>query len=217
MSGHLKLLIFDLDGTLIDSKRDIVLSVNQAFLQRGLAQISEEKIGNEIGRGPEYLFTRLLGVTTPMSTIKELASSFKEIYQEHLLVHTQIYPGVIETLVHYRSIPKVIVTNKNQSSADRVVNALGLREHFESVFGTEAFLTQKPDAGPILEVCKRWNVNPSEAIVIGDSQFDILAGKAAGTRTVAALYGFSPAEVFSSCPPDYEIQTVDQLINILKI
>lgn len=161
--------------------------------------IPEERIGKEIGRGSEYLFKRLLAVHTPASTIRELVSCFKEIYQSHLLDHTQIYPGVIQTLVHYSFIPKVIVTNKNQIFADRIVDMLRLREYFKSVFGSEAFPTQKPDPGPILEVCKRWNISPSESIVIGDSQFVIRAGKSAGARTVGVLYGFSPRILHARC------------------
>jgi phosphoglycolate phosphatase len=205
----MKLLIFDLDGTLIDSKRDIVLSVNRAFIQLGYPELSEEKIGDEIGRGSEYLFKRLLGKDSP-----DLVARFKEIYAHHLLDHTQIYPGIIEALTHYSAIPKVIVTNKNQVFSDRIVKALGLREHFEGVFGSEAFPTQKPHPGPILEVCKKWNVAPIETVIIGDSEFDITAGKAAGVKTVGALYGFSREETFRVNRPDFEINSADQLVGL---
>jgi phosphoglycolate phosphatase len=205
----MKLLIFDLDGTLIDSKRDIVLSVNRAFVQLGYPELSEERIGDEIGRGSEYLFKQLLGRDVP-----DLVARFKEVYGHHLLDHTQIYPGMTRALLHYSAIPKVIVTNKNQVFSDRIVNALGLREHFEGVFGSEAFLTQKPHPGPILEVCKRWNVDPSATVIIGDSEFDITAGKAAGVQTVAALYGFSRAGTFKMNRPDFEIHSADQLVGL---
>ena len=156
------LFVFDLDGTLIDSKRDIVLSANRALLQLGFPAMPEEIVGKEIGRGPAYLFTRLLGAQTPRETIQELASRFKEIYGRHLLDHTQVYPGVLNVLSRDHSRPKVIVTNKSQAFADQIVDAVGLRRHFEGVFGAEAFATQKPDPGPVLEVCRIPVVAPSE-------------------------------------------------------
>ncbi len=211
------LLIFDLDGTLIDSKRDIVMSVNRAFMQLGFPTLPEASIGAEIGRGSEYLFRRLLGDDAPNETIQSLVRCFKLIYSHHLLDHTQVYPGVVESLQHYRNIPKVVVTNKNQAFADRLIEELGLSSHFEAIFGPEAFATQKPDPGPILEVCKRWGVRPSETVVIGDSQFDIVAGKAAEARTVGASYGFSRPEIFELNPPDYRIDAADQLIGLFPL
>jgi phosphoglycolate phosphatase len=207
-------LIFDLDGTLIDSKRDIVLSVNQAFLRRNFLELPEETIAKEIGRGSGYLFRQLLGAAAFDGTIENLVNDFKEIYQHHLLDHTRIYPGVMEMLNHFKAFRKVIVTNKGQKFADRIVHALGLRTHFEEVFGAESFPTQKPDSGPILEVCRRWGIQPSEAVVIGDSQFDVRAGNSAGARTVGVLYGFSPLETFAFNPPDFTIESADQLIEL---
>ncbi|MBC7691116.1 MAG: HAD-IA family hydrolase [Methylotenera sp.] len=209
-------LIFDLDGTLIDSKRDIVFSVNGAFQRLGFPSLPEDEVAREIGRGSEYLFKRLLGMDTPADTIGKLVHGFKEIYQLHLLDHTQLYPGVLEALSYFSHCPKVIVTNKTQVLADQVIDGLGLRNYFEGVFGAEAFITRKPDPGPIVEVCRRWNVTPSETFMIGDSEFDITAGKAAGVRTIGALYGFSPLEAFRLNPPDFEIESADQLIGIFK-
>lgn len=171
----------------------------------------------EIGRGSEYLFTRLLGAETPRETIKDLVICFKEIYGRHLLDHTQIYPGVMNALSHYSAFPKVIVTNKNQIFSDQIVDATGLRKHFDGVFGSEAFTTQKPDPGPILAVCKQWNKVPSEAVVIGDSEFDIVAGKKAGARTVGVLYGIGHPEAFRAHPPDFQIESADQLIGLFPI
>jgi phosphoglycolate phosphatase len=210
----MKMLIFDLDGTLIDSKRDIVSSVNEAFLQLGFPVLPEDRVGDEIGRGSAYLFRRLLGEETPANTIHDLVDRFKANYQDRLLDHTRIYPGILDTLLFYKTVPKVVVTNKNQIFADQIIDGLGLREHFEGVFGSEAFASQKPDPGPIWEVCKRWNVHPSEAVVIGDSSFDVTAGKAAGARTVAVLYGYSQPGAFQLNPPDVLIDSAEQLMGL---
>lgn len=213
----MRLLIFDLDGTLVDSKQDIVQSVNRAFMSRGFVELPHERIGAEIGRGAEYLFRRLLGVEISESVINDLAKRFREIYGRYLLEHTRIYPGVLEALTHYRNFPKVIVTNKNQIFADRIVDGTGLRAHFEAVFGSEAFTTQKPDPGPIRAVCERWNVHPNDAVLIGDSEFDLIAGKSAGARTVGALYGFGRMEIFEHWVPDHCVESASQLIGLFPI
>lgn len=208
----MKLLIFDLDGTLVDSQRDIVWSVNQAFRRLGYVEQALERIGGEIGRGSEYLFRRLLGPEVSREEILALVGEFREIYAKHLLDHTTVYSGVFDALDHYGKIPKVIVTNKNQAFADRLIEETGLRPHFEAVFGSEAFLTQKPDPGPILEVCRLWNTAPRETAMIGDSEFDVIAGKQAGARTVGALYGFGKIET----NPDHRIETAEQLIGLFE-
>lgn len=215
MNSSVQFLIFDLDGTLIDSKRDIVLCVNRALVDQGLMPLDEEKIGNQIGRGTEYLFRQLLGTSVSDSEIKTLVERCKHFYSKHLLDHTCVYPGVHETLQFFRTLPKVIVTNKNQEFADSLVNKLGLKTHFEAVFGSEAFPTQKPDSGPILKTCAVWKTEPSQAVIIGDSVFDITAGKMAAVKTVAALYGFTKAEELRRQSPDYEIESAHDLPGIL--
>lgn len=215
----MQLLIFDLDGTLIDSRQDIILSVNRVFLQLGFSSQPGEVISKEIGRGSEYLFTRLLtgilGSGATPELIRDAVASFKKVYQQHLLDHTVVYPGIIDAVLYYSKLPKVIVTNKSQVLADLVVEGLGLKKHFEGVFGAEAFTTRKPDAGPVLEVCKKWNVNPSDAVMIGDSQFDIVAGRTAGTMTVGVLYGYGHLD-FQIHPPHLQIETATQLIGLFS-
>lgn len=217
MSALTQLLIFDLDGTLIDSKRDIVLCVNRAFERQGLPPMDEQRVGDQIGRGSEYLYRQLLGSEYPHSGIEILVKRFKSLYARHLLDHTHVYAGVQEALEHFKDTPKVIVTNKNQEFADLLVTELGLRPHFQAVFGSEAFATQKPDGGPLRETCARWKVDPSQAVIVGDSEFDILAGKSASVRTVAAMYGFTKREVLRGHSPDHEIESARDLISLLAI
>jgi len=209
-----QLLVFDLDGTLIDSRDDIVSSVNLALGSMGLAPFPEAQIAGEIGRGSEYLFRSLLGQNTPRDQIQELGRKFRQIYAENLVQQTKVYPGILEALHHYSDLPKVIVTNKNQVFAERLVDALELRAHFEAVFGLEAFPTQKPDPGPLLEVCKRWQRHPSQAAMIGDSVFDIAAGKEAGLVTVGALYGLGSPKELRQHNPDFEITRAGELVEL---
>ena len=220
----IRLLIFDLDGTLVDSKDDIALSVNLALHSVGLPTFSIDRIIREIGLGSEYLFRQLLGQSTPINQIdqinqiEELVGQFRRIYADNLTLHTKLYSGVLDVLNHFSYLPKVIVTNKSQVFADRLVDFLELRLYFEAVFGLEAFSTRKPHSGPLLEVCKRWNQLPSHAAMIGDSVFDILAGKGAGLLTVSALYGFGSKsnEEIKRNQPDFEIKNAAELITLFN-
>lgn len=209
-----ELLIFDLDGTLIDSKRDIVECVNRAFSQLGYREQPGELIASQVGRGAELLFKGLLGPRLPESAIKELVASFKGHYEKHLLDHTTLYPDIEEVLTHYGAVRKVVVTNKAQPFANRIVAGLGVAKHFEGVYGSEAFATQKPDPGPIIEVCRRWHAHPAKTAVIGDSEFDLLAGKRAGACTVAVLYGFGSPESLRTLNPDFIVAKARELIEL---
>ncbi|MBS1961795.1 MAG: HAD-IA family hydrolase [Bdellovibrionales bacterium] len=210
-NARTRLLIFDLDGTLVDSKDDIVESVNLALRSAGLPAFPGERVAAEIGRGSEVLFRRLLGENTAVDWIEELSRRFRRNYERNLTRRTKVYPGIRETLEHYRYLPKVVVTNKNQVFADRLVDDLDLRPHFEAVFGQEAFPTRKPDPGPLREVCRRWNLPPAEAAMIGDSVFDLIAGKAAGLRTVGVLYGLGAEAELRRHRPDFTVRDAREI------
>lgn len=212
-TNELKLLIFDLDGTLVDSRRDIIFCVNLSLAAHGLRSFDETQITQFIGRGSHYLFGQLLAGSMSPHQIDELVDSFKKFYFKHLLDHTKLYAGVLETLSHFSHIPKVIVTNKSQIFADRLVEELNLKNHFEGVFGSEAFTKQKPDPEPIKEVCRRWRVAPHQAAIIGDSENDILAGRGAGALTIAALYGFTDSTILKTHQPDFSISSMIELMN----
>ena len=217
MNTPIRLLVFDLDGTLIDSKRDIILCVKRSLAQEGLASLAsldDDVIGDQIGRGSEHLFRQLLGGAAPHSEIEPLVKHFRNFYSRHLLDHTSVYPGIHETLTCFRALPKVVVTNKSQEFADILTERLGLKAYFEAVFGAEAFSTQKPDGGPLRAVCERWDIDPSQSAIVGDSVYDIQAGKRAAVKTVAALYGFTKPDELRSHFPDFEIESALDLAKV---
>lgn len=206
--------MFDLDGTLIDSRADIVTQVNASLAACGLETRPPEVVGRLIGRGSRYLFRRLLGDDFPDPRLDQLVARFRQLYALHLADATRVYPGVIEALEHYRGLPKVIVTNKPQDFADSLVDRLGLREHFAAVFGAEAFARQKPDPLPVLETCRRYSENPASAAFIGDSCVDLEASRGAGTLTVSAFWGYEDAPALRAMRPDIEIHAARELIGL---
>jgi phosphoglycolate phosphatase len=208
------LLIFDLDGTLVDSRTDIVDSANSALVSLGLAPQPVDLVTSYIGQGLERLFRQLLEGEGTDDQLRQALVHFSEHYAVHMTDHTALYPGMQRTLEYFESTPKVILTNKRQKGADALVERLSLGSHFKAVFGFEAFPTQKPAPGPILGICEKFHVRPSATVMIGDSIFDILAGQQAGAKTVAALYGYGELAEVKALKPDYLIERPEQLIDL---
>ncbi len=205
--------MFDLDGTLVDSKADIVSQVNAALADGGFPRRSDEELQRWIGRGSRYLFENVTGAGP--EAVEALVRDFSRRYMEHIDDSTRPYPGVRETLAHYASLPKVVITNKGQAFADVLLEKLGLRRHFAAVFGAEAFLKKKPDPLPLLEACRRFGVEPARAAFVGDSWPDMAASKACGAVTVCVSYGYGDLPAMRELKPDYEIHRIEQLIGLL--
>lgn len=210
-----KALLFDLDGTLIDSKRDIVSQVNRTLREFGFIAHSEAELERGIGSGSHSLFRKLIGGGAEDEIVDRMVLKFRENYREHMADTTDVYPGVWEVLRHFKPIPKAIVTNKSQASADAICGHLGLTEHFLAIHGLEAFATQKPDPGPIREACARLGILPSEAAFVGDTTVDMAASRGAGTLSVAALYGYGTRGDLIATQPAHAIERAFELIEIL--
>lgn len=210
-----RLLLFDLDGTLIDSRADIVSSVNAALRASGLPERPADEVGRLIGRGSHYLFGRLLPQAPP-GRVDALVARFRALYAAHMTDTTAVYPGVREALEHYARLPKLVVTNKGQDFADALIDRLGLRPHFRAVYGAEAFARQKPDPLPLLEACARAGVAPGDAAFVGDSCVDLAASRAAGTVSVSALWGYEDAAALRALGPDHELRRASELIGLFS-
>lgn len=208
------LLMFDLDGTLVDSQADIVAQVNAALAAAAFERRAPEEIVRWVGRGSRYLFENLTGAAP--EKVEALVHDFSRRYAEHLADTTRAYPGAVEALEHYAALPKVIVTNKGQRFADALLEILGLRRHFEAVFGAEAFERKKPDPLPLREACRRFGVEPARAAFIGDSWPDMAASKACGTIAVCATYGYGDLAAMRELRPDHEIQGLRELIGLFR-
>ncbi|MBI3299133.1 MAG: HAD-IA family hydrolase [Elusimicrobia bacterium] len=212
----IELLMFDMDGTLIDSMADIAAQVNRSLVAAGLEPHPQDRIRGLIGQGPRYVFDQLLEGKAPAARLDGLVVSFETLYAKHLVDTTAVYPGMMGVLEHYKGIKKVIVTNKPQPFADALVAKLGLAAHFAAVYGAEAFKARKPDPMPLLESCKRFSVKPSRAAYVGDSTADMQASKAAATVSVAALYGYGKPAAVRKLKPDFEVTAPAQLVGLFN-
>jgi phosphoglycolate phosphatase len=218
-SSPLALLIFDLDGTLIDSRDDLVLSVNLALGDLRRPPLPEAVVANYVGDGAAVLMQRALGLLPPPGRTRlapapplegadaELATRglalFLEHYAEHKLDRTVLYPGVAEGLDALRAagFRLAVLTNKPVIPSRAILAGLGVDDRFLAIYGGNSFARKKPDPVGIHTLLRESGVEPRRAAMIGDSAVDVLTGRAAGAWTWGVTYGFAPATLELE-PPD---------------
>lgn len=213
-------MIFDLDGTLIDSSRDLTLAVNGMLNELGFPKVTHEQVQEYIGDGTPKLAERSL---KQVGAIKSMDDPVFRDYYKILLKHyeanlaneTTIYPGVKEFLEQFNSRHMAVVTNKPSQFTGPVLRAFDLEKFFEFWAGGDTFEQRKPDPYPILKAIEKMNVSPKHTVMVGDGDTDIKAGQAAGTTTIAALYGNREKDELHVLNPDYEIEEFSELIPII--
>jgi phosphoglycolate phosphatase len=187
-------LLFDLDGTLVDSRADLTTAVNLMLGELGRAPLPDESVVNFIGEGARLLAERALRASQEReperAEIDRALEVFRRHYRAHLLDRTRPYPEVAETLADLRHLPKAVVTNKPYDFTAAILSGLGLRSHFAVVLGGDSLPERKPDPQPLLEAARRCGCVSPECLMVGDSWVDILAGRAAGMATCGFTGGF---------------------------
>ncbi len=185
------LFVFDLDGTLVDSHRDIASAANALVEERGGAPLSEAAVVGMVGEGAALLVRRALAAAGLDPDGPGALDRFLEIYAGRLLDHTVLYPGTAVMLEQVAALaPLAVLTNKPQRHTDAILEGLGLRHHFGDVIGGDTALGRKPDPAGLLHLVAAAGVTPDETCMIGDSPIDLLAARAAGTRICLVRYGF---------------------------
>lgn len=207
-------LIFDLDGTLIDSQRDLIRSVNVMLHEMGRAELKEETISGYIGQGAPILVGRALGEGASEEEHKRALQFFLHYYEEHKLDTTQAYPGVAETLEELSDLPMAILTNKPARISVRILDGLGLRRYFRAIYGGNSFETKKPDPLGANTILREFGVSPCEALLIGDSEVDVQTARNAGALAAAVNYGFG-AHDRAAHPADIYLDRISDLIEFL--
>ncbi|MFN2456190.1 MAG: HAD family hydrolase [Pyrinomonadaceae bacterium] len=213
-------LLFDLDGTLIDSRADLAFAVNLMLKQMSYESLPDARVVNFVGEGMTNLIRRSLGASLgQMPAAIELETglkAFSEHYGAHLLDATCIYAGVLETLEHFRLHPKAVVTNKPFDFTNRILEGLGINHHFQAVIGGDSLPERKPSAAPLLEAARRCRASPNECLMVGDSRIDILAGHAAQMKTCGFVAGFRGRAELKEAKADYLIERFSELIEIVE-
>ena len=190
----LKAIIFDLDGTLVDSARDLQDATNVLLSEEGLRPISLDEVKSMIGDGAAKLVERAVAATGGDGTrLPELIARFLKIYEGNASRYTQAYPGVPDTLkgLHGLGLALAVVTNKPYAATMEILEALGLSGYFGAVVGGDTLPERKPHPAPLLLALERLGVAPGAALMVGDNYHDVQAARAAGVRAFAVTYGYS--------------------------
>lgn len=198
------LLIFDLDGTLIESKWDIAASVNLTLKDLGLPCREEEEIFGFVGDGVRRLLRLAVGEEN-QARYEEALAVFRRHYLEHCLDRTRFYPGVDDVLRHFRGKDKAVATNKSIEYTKVILNGLG-PHHFTCVVGGDDGFGLKPEPGMLLHILGELDIKQDRAVLVGDSTNDINAARNAGMRVCAVGYGMGNRDKMASCRPDWFIE-----------
>jgi phosphoglycolate phosphatase len=212
---QVRLLIFDLDGTLVDSRQDLCNSVNAMLRHYGRPELPCELIATYIGDGAPMLVRRALGDPDDQMFVDEALLFFLAYYREHKLDFTYVYDGITESLRAIREtrsgeLKMAVLSNKPVNPSRAIVEALGLGEFFFQVYGGNSFPTKKPDPHGALQLLKECGVKQEQAVMIGDSANDVLTATNAGMYSVGLTYGLSPATL-EKVPPDVLLDRPDEL------
>jgi phosphoglycolate phosphatase len=210
----MNLLIFDLDGTLVDSKLDLVHSVNAARGLMKLPPISEELVSSYVGNGAPVLMRRALGPEASEADVQRALEYFLGYYREHMLDNTRLYPGVKDALdrLHKAGSNMAVLTNKPVRISRELVNRIGLGDHFFQVYGGNSFEQKKPDPIGVEALLRESGIARERAVMVGDSGVDIRTARNANIRACGVSYGFQP-EGFVQDPPDIVVDDMNELVD----
>jgi phosphoglycolate phosphatase len=209
-------ILYDLDGTLVDSRQDIAVAFQHAWRRVvGGAPPSAGAIAQHIGKPLAEMLSALGGVlSSPL--LSTFLTTYRHRYAKQDACFTQPYPGVLATLQALSSLTLGIVTTKEQEQAEMVLRRLALTPFFQHIQGATPGLRLKPAPDTIRAALAALHCVPPHALMVGDTPADILAGKAAGTMTCAVTYGFGTREALLRCAPDYVIDTLGELVTLVR-
>lgn len=204
-----RLLIFDLDGTLVDTLEDITASVNHMVRRMGLEPLPLDLVRRYVGDGIEVLVQRALGGKREF--LEEAVAVYKDHHRKNLVVNSRLYPSVRETLEHFKAVPMAVITNKTREFSVPLLEQLGIRRYFRLIIGADDGLPLKPAPDSVLRIMDEFKAPGDRTGMVGDGTTDIRAGRAAGIITCSVTYGFRSEEELRAAGPDYMIRGIAEL------
>jgi len=210
------LLIFDLDGTLVDSRLDLANAVNATRRHMGMDVLANERVYTYVGNGAPMLVRRALGEGATEAQVQEALEFFLEYYRDHDLDHTVLYPGVQESLDRLRGAGKrmAVLTNKPVRMSRHIVEGLGVGEHFFRVYGGNSFDFKKPHPIGVQTLMSEAGVARESTLMVGDSTVDVQTARNAGIACCGVTYGFQP-ETLADPAPEILVDRMEQLADRL--
>lgn len=207
-------LIFDLDGTLVNTLSDIATAINLTRGGFGLQPLSEEEITCKVGDGVEYLVRQTVPV--PEHLFTEAYAGYGRHYAEHMLDRSALHEGVEEVLDYFRDRALGVITNKPISQTEKLLSGLSVRPRFRTVLGGDSLAEKKPHPLPLRYFMEENGLAARETVIIGDGINDVRAGKAAGVLTVGVTFGVATEEEMAAERPDYIIDHMGRLLDIIS-
>lgn len=210
---ELRLFIFDLDGTLIDSKLDLALSVNATRQHYGMDPLPDEEIFSYIGQGAPMLIRHSLGHTEDDSLVEEALAFFLAYYREHMLDNTLPYPGVREGLAQLAAEGNrilTVLTNKPERFSRDILKGLDLADYFRLIYGGNSFERKKPDPTGVEVIVRETGAEKERTLLVGDSEIDVLTARNAGVRVCGVTYGLG-SDLLDNYPLDLRVDSLTEL------
>ena len=212
-------MLFDLDGTLVDTAPDLVNALNAVLHQEGLTPYPLDQIRPTVSHGTVAMLNHAFGNSQPEIDFKRRQQVFLDYYLANICVQSQLFTGMSLLLntLQTKGIPWGVVTNKPHYLTVPLMRALGLIEQASSIVSGDTLSVAKPHPEPLLLAAQQCGVNPTECLYIGDAQRDVIAGQRAGMRTVVAQYGYlSAADLVEDWQADFRIQTPLELLRFIN-
>lgn len=210
----IRLVIFDLDGTLIDSRLDLINSVNAMLRHVNHPELPGEVVASYVGDGAPMLVRRALGDPEDENFFRGALEYFLSYYREHKLDHTVVYEGIPEALqrIQANGVARklAVLSNKPVNPSRAILEALGLAPFFVQVYGGNSFETKKPDPLGVRTLLEETGTSPESAMIVGDSSVDVLTGRNAGIATCGVTYGFAP-HTLCEVQPDVTVESPEDL------
>ncbi len=196
-----KLIFYDLDGTLVDTREDIVRSAQHMLAQMQAAPLSSAEIQRYVGRGLYHLVGNCLK-TSDMKQIEKGGKIYRKFYAEHMMDNSRLYPGALELLEYFKDRRQAMVTNKPNPFAKDMLEQLGVARFFTDIVAGDEVYPKKPDPSAIKAIMKREKFSPADVLFIGDSLVDIETARNAGVEVAVVLHGFNTQDELESASPD---------------
>ena len=208
--ADVRLVVFDLDGTLIDSGVDLALSVNATLRHLGRTELPHELIFSYVGKGAARLVEQALGAGATAAECEQGLAYFLAYYRQHMLDNTVTYPGVREGLAALEGRPMAVLTNKPVRFSQEIVRGLGLSKYFKFIYGGNSFQTKKPHPAGMETLLRDFGISPKEAMIVGDSEVDVQTARNTGAWACGVTYGLG-LEGLNAFPPDLLLNSLEEL------